>query len=109
MRHADEIEAAYFVLLRAREECEHLKRFEEYLGDEVRRLRRFIAETRAHGDSVAPALRRRLEHTQRPLQEALESRIATCVDELSRMEARIAAAAAFVEESERHHDALRAG
>lgn len=109
MRPRDEVETAYFALLRAQEELADLQRYEEYLGDEVRRLRRFLSEGRAHEDTIAGPYRRRIVHTQRPLQEAVESRIETCTDELGRMESRMLAAESFVQECERRHEHLRQG
>ncbi len=108
MRARDEVEAAYFSLLRAREELDDLRRFEEYLGDEIRRLRRFMSEGAALEDDLHKHLRLRLAHTQQPLGEAVQGRIETCQDELSRMEARVLAAEAFVAESESRHERLRA-
>lgn len=109
MRAKDEVEAAYFALLRAREEVEDLRRFEDFLSDEIRRLRRFQSEGRAHEDTIKAPFRRRIVHTQRPLHEAIESRIETCTDELRRMEARLLAAESFVQECETRHDRLRTG
>jgi hypothetical protein len=108
MRARDEVEAAYFALLRAREDLENLHRFRDYLGEEIRRLRRFVAEGSAHADEVDKRLRLRLVHTQQPLDEAIVGRIETCADELARMGDRIEAAEAYVNESEASHDRLRA-
>lgn len=108
MRARDEVEAAYFQLLRAREELDDLRRFEDYLADEVRRLRRFVAETQAHEGEIHAQFRRRIVHTQRPLHEAITARIETCQDELARMEDRLTAAEAHVQECEQQHERLRA-
>ena len=107
MRARDEVEAAYFALLRAREELAELECFREYLGDELRRIRRFVSEGAALEDTLAPRLRRRLAHTDRPLHDALRTRQNVIADELRRLPARIDAAAAFVEECERDHDRLK--
>lgn len=103
----DEVEAAYFTLLRAREELFALRRWEEYLADELRRMRRFVSEGEALADTVDRRLRRALRHTETPLQEALDARAAVIRDEQSRLPERIAAAERFVEECERDHAALR--
>jgi hypothetical protein len=105
----DEVEAAYFTLLRARDELSALRRWEEYLADEQRRLRRFISEGDALADTVDRRLRRALRHTDGPLREAVDARIATIRDEQARMPERIEAAERFVEECERDHALLRDG
>ena len=105
----DEVEAAYFTLLRAREEVADLRRFEEYLADELRRMRRFTSEGAALDDTVPRGLRRMLRHTDGPLKEALDARAAVIADEQQRLPERIAAAEAFVEECEREHAELKHG
>ena len=105
----DEVEAAYFTLLRAREEISALRRWEEYLVDEQRRLRRFLSEGDALADTVDRRLRRALWHTDGPLKEAVDARIAVIGDERSRMPERIEAAEHFVAECERDHATLRDG
>ena len=105
----DEVEAAYFTLLRAREELADLRRYAEYLADELRRMRRFTQEGQALDDTVARRLRRALRHTDGPLREALDARAAVIADEQARMGDRIAAAERFVEECEREHAELKHG
>ncbi len=109
MRPRDEVEAAYFTLLKAREQLDDLRRYEDFLADEVRRLRRFTSETQAHEHQVEARLRRRLSHTRQPLADAVNGRIETCADELERMPDRIADAEAFVTSCEAEHDRLRQG
>ena len=103
----DETEAAYFTLLRAREDLAALRRYEEYLHDEVRRLRRFISEGEALADPVDPRLRRSLRHTEQPLLDAVRDRIAVITDEQVRLPTRMEAADAFVVECEQQHERLR--
>lgn len=103
----DEAEAAYFTLLRAREELDGLRRYGEALQDEQRRLRRFVAEGEALTERIQPRLRRPLRHTDQLLAEALGARHAVVADELAGLDERIAAAEAFVAECEREHDELR--
>jgi hypothetical protein len=103
----NEVEAAYFTLLRAREDLFALRRWEEYLGDELRRMRRFVSEGAALQDAVDRRLRRSLRHTEGPLREALDTRVAAIHDEQARLPDRLAAAERFVEECERDHAALR--
>lgn len=105
----DEVEAAYFTLLRARDELTALRRWEEYLADELRRLRRFTSEGEALADTVDPRLRRALRHTDGPLKDALDARAAVIRDEQARLPERVEAAEQFVEECERDHSALREG
>jgi hypothetical protein len=105
----DEVEAAYFTLLRAREELADLRRWEEYLAEELRRMRRFTSEGAALDDTVSRRLRRSLRHTDGPLKEALDTRAAVIADEQARLPERVAAAEEFVEECERDHAELKHG
>jgi hypothetical protein len=105
----DEVEAAYFALLRAREELADLRRWEEYLAAELRRMRRFTSEGAALDDTVSRRLRRSLWHTDGPLKEALDARAAVIADEQARLPDRVAAAEEFVEECEREHAELKHG
>jgi hypothetical protein len=103
----DEVQAAYFALLRAREELDALRRYEEYLEAERTRLLRFVA----HGDElearVDPRLRRALVHTERPLADALRGRLGVVADELTHLPERLEAAEAYVADCERDHDTVR--
>lgn len=103
----DETEAAYFALLRARDELDALRRYGEYLADEQRRIRRFLAEGAALADGAPPRLVGALRHTDVPLTEALRARMTLIAEEAERLPEREAAAAAFVDECERAHAALR--
>lgn len=105
----DETEAAYFALLRAREELDALRRYGEHLESEQRRIQRFVAEGDALDAHVDPELRRRIAHTDAPLSRALRARLETIAGELERLPDRIAAAEEFIEECEREHIALREG
>ena len=109
MRPRDEAEAAYFALLRAREDLDALRRHADYLADEVRRLRRFAAETAAHADTTDRRLRRAIAHTDAVLEEALRHRTAAIDYELQRMPRRIEGAEAYLEACEVHHRELQAG
>ncbi|MGA0830400.1 MAG: hypothetical protein ACO4BW_00410 [Nitriliruptoraceae bacterium] len=101
MTGRDEAQAAYFALLRAREEQQLLARHEEYLHAELRRLRRTTAEERALRDAAPPGPRRPLRASDEAFEEVVDRRVALLEDELERLPARLAAAAAFVEECER--------
>jgi hypothetical protein len=99
----DETEAAYFSLLRARDELSNLHRYEEYLRAEAQRLRRTSSEARALAEAVDRRLLRRLRHTDQPLDDAVRTRLEVIADELERLPDRVAAAQAHVEECEREH------
>jgi len=97
----DEAQAAYFALLRAREELDLLSRHEEYLRAELQRLRRSASEEAALRATAPTGPRRPLRASDDALAETVARRIALLEDELARLPARLAAAAAFVEECER--------
>lgn len=101
MTGRDEAQAAYFALLRAREEVQLLARHEEYLTAELRRLRRTAAEERALRTGAPSEPRRALRESDEALEEVLGRRVALIEDELRRLPARVEAATAFVEECER--------
>jgi hypothetical protein len=105
----NEVEAAYFTLLRARDEVAALTRYGEMLHDEQRRLHRFRTEGAALAAPVDRRLLRALRHTEGPIQEALDARLAVIADERARLPDRLAAAEAFVIEAEESHRALREG
>jgi hypothetical protein len=103
----DEVEAAYFSLLRAREELADLHRYEAYLRAEAQRLRRSTSEAGALAEQVTPRQRRALRHSDRVLDEAIRERLAVLADELQHLPERITAAERFVDEAEREHRQLR--
>lgn len=105
----DDAEAAYFALLRAKEELVALRRYEDYLAGERRRIRRFRTEGAALEDEVPRSLRRVVAHTDESLDEALETRMAVVEDELRRLPDRLEAAEEFVETCEQEHRRLAEG
>jgi hypothetical protein len=105
----DEVEAAYFTLLRARDEVTALRRYDEFLLAEAQRLRRTTSEGEALRGQLEPKLLRALRHTEQPLQEAVTARLDAIEEERRRLPERMAAAEAYVEECEREHASLRAG
>jgi hypothetical protein len=105
----NEVETAYFTLLRAREDLSALRRYEEYLRDEARRIRRFTSEGEALADTVDQRLRRVLRHTDPALTDALKARLVLIADEAARLPDRIAAAETYVEDCERAHEQLKRG
>lgn len=108
MSASSEYEAAYFTLLRAREEHDDLLRYQEFLSTEQRRLDAFAAQTRERQEALPRKLRRPVDLTTKTLLEAVGRRRASVVQELDRVDGRIAAAQDFVEECEREVEALRA-
>lgn len=106
MAERSEREAAYFALLRARDELSALQRYAEHLDDEVRRLRRAEREEAALRDGVPPRMRRALRTSDTELADVRSRRIALLEDERMRLPDRIEAAESFVRECERHHDVL---
>lgn len=101
MSGRDEAQAAYFALLRAREEVDLLARHEEYLRAELQRLRRGTSEESALRASAPAGPRRPLRASDDALAEVVARRVALLEDELTRLPGRLAAAAAYVEECER--------
>lgn len=106
MAERNEREAAYFALLRARDEVSDLRRYAEHLDEELRRLRRTEREEAALRTSIPARARRLLRGSDAELREVVERRVALIEDERMRLPARIVAAEAFVAECERHHDVL---
>ncbi len=107
MARTDEEQAAYFALLRAREELASLQRYGEYLVAERARIDAFVAAGVELDQTVDPRLRRALRHTDEPLGEALELRRRVLADERRRLPDRLEAAQEYVDECEAAHAALR--
>lgn len=105
----DEVESAYFTLLRAREELDNLRRYEEFLRAEAQRLRRTTREGQALLGQVDRRLVRAIRHTDQPLTEAIDARLRVLEEEGARLPDRIAAAEAHVEECDREHTMLKHG
>jgi hypothetical protein len=108
-RDRTERDAAYFALLRARDELTALSRYEEYLHEEARRVRRSASEAAALTASVAEPTRRVLRTSDTDLAEVLERRLRVIEDELRHLPERLRAASAYVEECERTSDLLGGG
>lgn len=105
----DEVESAYFALLRAREELANLRRYEEFLRAEGQRLRRTTREGQALLDPVDRRLVRAIRHTDQPLTDAIDARLRVLEEELAHLPGRIEAAEEYVEDAEREHAALKYG
>ena len=107
MSAKSEYDAAYFTLLRAREEREDLLRYAEFLEAEQNRLEEFATTTRDSLDALPRRVTRPIAATTKGVLEAVGRRRAAVLDERKRMQQRIANAEAFVEECELELDALR--
>ena len=107
MSTRSEYEAAYFTLLRAREEHEQLLRYGEQLQAELARLDDFSAATQEAEQSRPARLRRPLSQTTKPLLQAIGARRNLVLSELGRLDERVSAAQEFVEECETEVDALK--
>lgn len=102
-----EYDAAYFTLLRAREEHDNLLRYDGYLDSELQRLEGFAATTRDAFEVLPRQLRRPVDGTTKPLLEAVGRRRAVVLDERRRSEQRLRNAERFVEECEAEVARLR--
>jgi hypothetical protein len=107
MSARSEYDAAYFTLLRAIEERDHLLRYREYLEGERQRLDAFAVETRARLEPLSEKVRRAVDQTTKGLLEAVGRRRTVVLDELGRIDDRIGAAEAFVAECEQEVANLR--
>jgi hypothetical protein len=107
MSARSEYEAAYFTWLRAIEERDDLLRYGEYLRNEAARLDGFTDQTRALAEPLPRRFCRPVDASTKPLLEAVGRRRAVILDELNRLDDRVAAAGAFVEECEREVASLR--
>jgi hypothetical protein len=102
-----EYDAAYFTLLRAREEHDHLLRYREFLEAERGRLDEFCQDLQDATEALPRKLRRPVDATTKPLLEAVGRRRSIVLNELGRMDERIANAQAFVQECEAEIAELR--
>jgi hypothetical protein len=101
MAEQSEREAAYFTLLRAREELSGIERYHDYLMSELRRLKRSTQEDAALRATVLERYRRILRGSDDELATTFERRAALIEDELLRLPGRIEAATEYVRECER--------
>ncbi|MGH8885741.1 MAG: hypothetical protein ACRDYX_11310 [Egibacteraceae bacterium] len=102
-----EYDSAYFTLLRAREEHDHLLRYREFLEAERSRLGAFARDTQHATEALPRQLRRPVDATTKSLLEAVGRRRSVVLSELARMDDRIANADAFVEECEAEVQSLK--
>ncbi len=102
-----EYDAAYFTLLRAREEHADLLHYREFLIAERDRLDAFVQQVRAQADTVPRRMRRPIDQTTKAVVEAIGVRRSVILGEYERVDERIANAQAFVEECEAELEDLR--
>ena len=107
MSAKSEYDAAYFTLLRAREERDDLLRYAEYLEAEQDRLETFAAQTRDRMDELPRKVVRPIASTTKGVLEAVGRRRSAVLDERKRMAQRLENADRFVEECELEVDTLR--
>jgi hypothetical protein len=107
MSAKSEYDAAYFTLLRAIDERDGLLRYREYLEAERARLDQAAEATREEGEAVPERMRRPVDRTAKQLLEAIGRRRVVVLDELGRIERRIAQAEEFVTECETEVSSLR--
>ncbi|WP_370326306.1 hypothetical protein [Euzebya sp.] len=107
MTRKSEYEAAYFTLLRAREELDHLRRYAEFLDEELARLATFARTVDDAPEVVPEKFRKLVDSTAKPLVEAVGRRRAIVLGERDRIPERISAQEAFVTECEEELAALR--
>lgn len=100
MGSRSEYDAAYFTLLRAREEHAHLLSYREYLSGERLRLDQFAAQLRQEAEHLPRRMRRPIDQTTKAVVEAVGARRSVVLAELERMDDRITAAQEFVDECE---------
>ncbi len=107
MSAKSEYDAAYFTWLRALQERDDLLRYGDYLRGERERLDAFTAATREHAEDLSRTVRRAVDQSARPLLEAVGRRRSVILDELNRLDDRLAAAQAFVDECDREVQSLK--
>ena len=107
MSQKSDYDAAYFTLLRAREELDHLRRYQEYLGEELARLAQFARDIHDASGVVPGKFRRLIDSTDKPTLEAIGKRRAVVLAEQEAIPERLAAQEAFVLEMEEEVAALR--
>lgn len=96
-----EYEAAYFTLLRAREDLDHLHRYQYILDEEIMRLQGWIATLREEiGTQVPGVIRRRLDDSVKVTVEGLQERIKVAEGELKALPKRIDGQQTLVNEYE---------
>lgn len=107
MSRRSEYDAAYFTLLRAREELDHLRRYQQLLEEELERLAASAEAVQERFEAVPRRFRKVVDGTDEQLLEAIGRRRSIVRSERDKVPARITAQEAFVRECEDEVDALR--
>ncbi len=107
MSRQSEYDAAYFTLLRAREELDHLRRYAEYLTEELDRLAGFARSVHEASEVVPRKFRRMVDGTDKQLLEAIGRRRAIVLSERDKVPERVTAQESFVAECEEELASLR--
>ena len=107
MSRKSEYDAAYFTLLRAQEELGHLRRYQQYLDEELDRLADIARTVDAASQVVPRKFRRMVDATDKQLLEAVGRRRSIVLSEQQKIPQRIADQEAFVAECETEVSTLR--
>ncbi|CAN5402883.1 hypothetical protein BH23ACT9_BH23ACT9_13640 [soil metagenome] len=107
MTRQAEYDAAYFTLLRAREELDHLRRYQQFLEEELDRLAAFSTAVDDAPEVVPRKFRRMIDSTAKPLLEAIGRRRAIVLTERGKVPTLVTAQEAFVVECEEDLAAMR--
>lgn len=107
MSGRSEYDAAYFTLLRAQEELGHLRRYQQFLDEEVGRLADITRQVDAASQVVPRKFRKMVDSTDKQLLEAVGRRRAIVLAEQRKVPQRIADQEAFVTECEEDVTTLR--
>lgn len=107
MSSRSEYDAAYFTLLRAQEELGHLRRYQQFLDEEVERLTDITRQVDAASQVVPRKFRKMVDSTDKQLLEAVGRRRAIVVAEQRKVPQRIAEQEGFVAECEDEVASLR--
>jgi DNA repair ATPase RecN len=109
MSRRSEYDAAYFTLLRAQEELGHLRRYQQFLEEELERLDEVTRQVDAASQVVPRKFRKMVDATDKQLLEAVGRRRAIVLAEQRKVPQRITEQEAFVAECEDEVSALRGG
>jgi hypothetical protein len=107
MSQKSEYDAAYFTLLRAREELDHLRRYQDYLDEELERLAAFTEAVDTAGERVPAKYRKLVDASAKPVLDAVKARRALVRAERQKVPTRISDQEAFVVECEDEVQRLR--
>ncbi len=107
MSRQSEYDAAYFTLLRAREELDHLRRYQQFLDEEVDHLQSVTDRINTAAEVVPRKFRRMVDGTDKQLLESIGRRRQVVLSEQAKLPERAVAQEAFVTECEVELASLR--